>query len=140
MSFGNPQVVSSAGSSLQPNAPGPVPSPATSVRTAAGIAKVNGTGQLFGSAQAPNDGQVHAFIINYEKVVTINEAGGSCTVTYTLNGIARNINIDGGGTTVGVVLNVQGFFADPGTPITCQQFSALTAGASQVFCAIQMLS
>lgn len=95
MSFGNPQVVSSAGSSLQPSAPAPAPNTGQP-NTSGPFALQNGTPTIL-TYQVPNDGQKHVLVVAFTKNVTSVETGGSVQANGMINGTTFTPNIFAGG-------------------------------------------
>lgn len=135
MSFGNPQVISSAGSSVAPSPSPQTPPVLPPIQQAIyNVPLVNGT-PTFLSAQAPNDGRPHKVTIYITCTVTVAATGGIINATFTragVTGLSGNI-IGGGGKGVGVYQPLVGttFIVDPGTTISLAQ-TALTAGSAQV--------
>lgn len=131
-------VISASGSGYSAAAPAIGPSLSADnriqvqVRTPpAGIAKINGT-QTFVSWLTPADGQLHKCQCVMAINITSGETGGHCAVFWTCMGVAMNATIHGGGGGVGTLPAQLGIVADPGTLVSIQQDSALTAGASRV--------
>lgn len=99
-----------------------------------GFALQNGTPNLF-SWTAPNDGAVHVFGVVSVKHVTSAETGGVISVVYqpvagggnhTTQILAGSLGTD----TAGQVGTTVWGIVQPGSTVTVQQASALTAGAS----------
>jgi hypothetical protein len=93
--------------------------------------KVDGTG-TFATIPVPNDGEPHAVAVYATTDVTAAETGGIIQVRYTSGGTPGIQQIDNGGSGVGLGAHVGFPACDPGTDVTLQQTSALTAGASTV--------
>jgi len=108
---------------------------------AAGVALVNGTPAII-SWTAPNDGNLHRFIFQGSRNVTVTEVGGALAVTYTTNGAsgAQSLTIAAGSTAApsNAALSNSGFGATiaPGTTVTVAQTSALTSGTCTVYAEI----
>lgn len=104
----------------------------------AGYALINGTGTVL-TFTTPNDGQNHRYQLFTEKHVTVAETGGAIQLSYftpdNSNGVSTFF---GGGQGTGVFLpnGPQMFVAGPNTVVTVSQSSALTVGASLLFCEI----
>lgn len=114
------------------NVEGPVAAQAV---TASGTALINGTQTLLSWA-APNDGQMHGFVIVGSLEVATNETGGQITFTYTHNGTANTIQLVAASQVAGTFSIFAGRVCDPNTTVTVSQASALTAGSSTVSAAI----
>src|SRR5579862_5196763 len=102
----------------------------------AGTALVNGTPNLL-QWTAPNDGQVHSFNVAATAHVTLALTGGQIQVKWTSAGVNQVSTLLAGGeaagTYVGLFLGNGGNGpqqCDPGTTVTIQQTSAVTAGAA----------
>ena len=107
---------------------------------AAGYALVNGTGTVI-SWTVPNDGQLHRFIVIANKIVASPETGGIIQVSFTdLTSVARNLSIFSGGQAAGfqatTAVQVCLVFAQAGSTVSIKQTSALSAGASTLWCEI----
>jgi hypothetical protein len=131
MSFGNPQIVSSVGTSVQPTSPGANPRTPSAVASGS-VALINGT-QTIVSYNVPNDGKQHAINLQAFQSVTVAETGGAVSISVTTGGNTFSpISLfPGGGATGPTRTNFQ-LAADPGTTVTVTQSSALTAGAAVV--------
>lgn len=99
-----------------------------------GFAKQNATPNIL-QWTAPNDGQAHRIMANVAEIVTALETGGQVSVTTTPPGpgaaavttaiIAAGA---GAGTNYGNLSNRSVFPVAPGSTVTIQQTTALTAG------------
>ena len=129
MSFGNPQILSSAGSSLQPTPPGPTPSPAGSSTLT--VALQNGTPNFGPVATAPNDGKPHVCLVTANLVVTTLEVGGTCQLQTTRAGISGIATaLFAAGQAAGTYGAGSIVLMDPGASLFVVQISALTGGAA----------
>lgn len=95
----------------------------------AGQALVNGTPTLL-SWTAPNDGLIHRVLGIFSLVVTVLEVGGQILLAWTFDGQALTSQLAAGGSTANVVQLTFGKFIDPGTVISVNQNTALTAGTA----------
>jgi hypothetical protein len=98
---------------------------------------VNGT-QTFFSWTAPNDGKIHGLQVHAAKNVVTTEVGGAVQLSYTIGGVAKTLNIFGGGAAGPAVITttLAAITVDPGTTVTLQQNTALTGGQSSLLAAI----
>lgn len=102
----------------------------------AGVALINGT-QTLASWTAPSDGQRHRFYAIMTQVVTVAETGGQMTLSYTQpNGNATTRVPFAGGSGTGSGNQINGDVIQPGSTVSYQQTSALTAGAAVAWCEI----
>lgn len=106
----------------------------------AGIALVNGTPNIL-TWNVPNDGLPHAFNVAGTAKVTGALTGGQIQVKWTCAGTAELANLLNGGEGIGTYF---GLFAgngpiqcDPGTTVTIQQTTAVTAGAGALIAVLQ---
>jgi hypothetical protein len=102
---------------------------------AAGAALVNGTPTIL-SWTAPNDGQLHSFMIGGLLDVTANETGGAIEVDWTNLGGGQAFTLYAAGLAAGLYYPSSSFtqpvVVQPGTTVTIKQASALTAGAAKL--------
>jgi hypothetical protein len=118
-----------------------IPSPYTagmsrvSTTGGSGYVLVNGTGTIL-QWTAPNDGNLHSFLVNFRCIVTSPETGGH--VGFTFGSTGNGINLNSGGEGSGDHENESGntWVAFPGEAITVLQLTALTGGAATVYCEI----
>ena len=108
----------------------------------AGVALVNGTPTII-SWTAPNDGNLHRFVFQGSRNVTVSETGGAIALTYTVNGAsggAQSLTVAAGNTAApsNASLSNSGFGATiaPGTTVSVVQSGALTLGACTVYAEI----
>lgn len=136
MSYGSPQILSAAGSSVQPTAPQPNPSQSgnsgelglLATTTPVGVPLINGT-QTILSWTAPQDGQLHRVEVFCTEVVTNATTAGITQVT--VNGTATTLI--SGGQAVGSQIGQAQVILQPGGTITIRQNTAMTAGAATVY-------
>lgn len=100
----------------------------------AGFALQNGTPSLGVQWTAPNDGNPHAVVICGEVNCSVATTGGAVAVTYTAPDGTVNTNavFQNGSVAVGIhpVSSQQTILIAPGSTITAQQSTAMTAGAA----------
>lgn len=104
----------------------------------AGFALQNGTPTIL-TFTAPNDGQNHRYELYTEKHVTTAETGGAVQLSFTTPDAALGVStFFPGGQAAGVFLPAgpQQILVGPGTTVTVSQSSALTVGASVLFCEV----
>jgi hypothetical protein len=131
------KIIAATGAAAAAWAPGLVLQAGTAV---AGYTLVNGTGNVI-TWTSPNDGAVHRAMIILNKVVTSNETGGQIQATLTdMGGNSRTVTIFNGGAAQGIQtptgLAACFLFIQANTALTVKQSSALTAGASILWCEI----
>lgn len=97
----------------------------------AGFTLQNATPNII-SWSVPNDGQVHRFAVYGQVRVTSAETGGAIQVAYTYpDGSAVTDSLDAGGhAATHQTFSVRLIMCAPGTAVTVQQSSALSAGAA----------
>lgn len=85
---------------------------------------------------APNDGNLHSFLVNFRCIVSSNETGGH--VGFTFSSTGNGINLNSGTEGAGDHSNESGntWVAFPGETITVSQLTALSVGAATVYCEI----
>lgn len=103
-----------------------------------GFALQNATPTIL-SWTAPNDGNLHRFVILSAISVIVSETGGTCIVACTNpDGTSASHTLTGGGSSVGDVQ--QGNFFNrvikAGTTVTVSQSSALTLGQATIWAEI----
>lgn len=120
-----------------PAPPPPVPVWAKVATTGpAGVALIDGT-QTILSWTAPDDGQLHQFNVIGALEVTAAETGGTIITSYTQpDGATATPALFAAAQGVGTTGNVNNRLIPGGTTISVQQSSALTAGASVLYCEI----
>lgn len=102
----------------------------------AGAALINGTETILSWA-VPDDGRLHTFVIAGSVLVTSAETGGAITFTCKVGGSTRTGTAHAGGGGAGVGgFNAVTAVADPGSVVSLQQSSALTAGAAAAYAQI----
>jgi len=115
------------------------PTPSVQASTgSSGYALVNGTGNI-ASYTTPNDGNPHQIQVVCMKVISSGETGGQIQVAFTdPGGTPRNATIFNGGGSAGfqVTTNASNclLFAEANTTVTLKQSSALSGGASTLYC------
>jgi hypothetical protein len=105
---------------------------------AAGFALQNGTPTIL-TWTAPNDGQSHVVVIGMLLDVATSETGGEIAVNLLLpNGHNNAVATYAAGLTAGLHSNPATFVycVPPGTVLSVEQYTALTAGAGIVYAQI----
>ena len=102
----------------------------------AGFALQNATPTII-SWTAPNDGNLHRFIVICSLDVSSAETGGAVSLVCTPPGAgAQTTSLYAGGLGTGPAYNTQERLVQPGTTVTVEQSSALTGGAATVWAEI----
>jgi hypothetical protein len=115
--------------SFTPFPPGPpVAQPVTSA--VAGYTLINGTGNIL-TYNVPNDGLVHTVNVATNMNVASLETGGQIQVLFTTpDGTAQTFQQHAAGLAAGLARTNSACLCKPGTTVTLQQSTALTAGAA----------
>jgi hypothetical protein len=115
--------------SFTPFPPGPpVAQPITSA--VAGYTLINGTGNIL-TYNVPNDGLVHTVNVATNMNVASLETGGQIQVLFTTpDGTAQTFQQHAAGLAAGLARTNSACLCKPGTTVTLQQSTALTAGAA----------
>jgi hypothetical protein len=115
--------------SFTPFPPGPpVAQPVTSAT--AGYTLINGTGNIL-VYNVPNDGLVHTVNVATNMNVASLETGGQIQVLFTTpDGTAQTFQQHAAGLAAGLARTNSACLCKPGTTVTLQQSTALTAGAA----------
>ena len=100
-----------------------------------GFALANGTPNIL-TWTAPDDGQLHSVTAYAFIHVTSAETGGQVNLTWTTGGVAAGTTLDPGGHAAGSYDGGKSFACDPGTVVSIDQATALTAGAAKVYAAL----
>lgn len=133
MSFGNPQIISSQGSSASPTpvAQNPPVAQTSNKTPAGGVPLINGT-QTILSAVAPADGVMHKATVWISHVVTTTEVGGGINLQWTAGGVSTSTPLVAVSKAAGVYgsVNPTTVLCDPGTPVSVVQANALTGGVA----------
>jgi len=86
---------------------------------------------------APNDGNLHRFIVICSLDVSSAETGGAVSLVCTPPGVGvQTTSLYAGGLGTGPAYNTQQRLVQPGTTVTVEQSSALTGGAATVWAEI----
>jgi hypothetical protein len=118
--------------SFTPFPPGPpVAQPITSA--VAGYTLINGTGNIL-VYNVPNDGLVHTVNVATNMNVASLETGGQIQVLFTTpDGTAQTFQQHAAGLAAGLARTNSACLCKPGTTVTLQQSTALTAGAATLW-------
>jgi len=80
---------------------------------------------------APADGFIHRVLVNCAWHVTSTETGGVVQVEITLpDGTTKGNELSAGGQAGGEYFSLTGYLVEPGSSVSLDQTSALTAGAA----------
>lgn len=104
----------------------------------AGVPLINGT-QVLCTWTAPNDGQMHRVMAFASLLVTSPETGGAVNLSVTLPapGAGANDALFNGGAAAGSQMSYNpGSLVQPGSTVTVNQATALTAGAATLWAEI----
>jgi len=111
---------------------------------ATNFALQNGTPTILATT-TPNDGNKHLILVAGWVQTTSAETGGVVVLNYFANGVGQSQQIDAGGHGAGLALlqgaapSLSGFLADPNTPISIVQSTALTVGAATLSAALLII-
>jgi hypothetical protein len=118
--------------SFTPFPPGPPVAQAVS-SAVAGYVLINGTGNIL-VYNVPNDGLVHTVNVATNMNVASLETGGQIQVLFTTpDGTAQTFQQHAAGLAAGLARVNTACLCKPGTTVTLQQSTALTAGAATLW-------